>query len=146
MKYPFVAAALNMPTFLSAALLAATVPFANAEGTKAEEPGTSEEVSAEADTALIDEGREIFLNIADPACGICHTLAEAGAQGTIAPNLDDIEPDLDEVREALISGPGAMPDYSDRLSEEQIEAVSQYVAQATRSGQAAASDEDVPAE
>lgn len=143
MKYTF--AALTMTIYLSAALLAA-VPVVRAEGADAQKTGTSSDVPAQADMAIIDEGREVFLNVAQPACGICHTLAEAGSQGTIAPNLDDIAPDLDQVRDALMSGPGAMPDYSERLSEEQIEAVSQYVAQATASGQDAGPDEGVPVE
>jgi mono/diheme cytochrome c family protein len=37
-------------------------------------------------------GKELFLNAAkpgEPACASCHTLADAKAQGTIGPNLDD---------------------------------------------------------
>lgn len=143
MKYTFAAAALTI--HISAALLAA-VPFLHAEGAEATKSGASSDDPGQEDTAIIAEGREIFLNVAQPACGLCHVLAEAGSQGTIAPNLDDIAPDLDQVRDALMSGPGAMPDYSERLSEEQIDAVSRYVAHATASGQDAGPDEGVPVE
>lgn len=37
-------------------------------------------------------GKELFLQPAspsDPSCASCHTLADAGAKGTVGPNLDD---------------------------------------------------------
>lgn len=82
----------------------------------------------EVDEATIEFGREVFLEIAQPPCGICHMLADAETRGTIGTRLDDQRPTAEEVRMALIDGPGAMPDYSEILSEEEIEAVSQYVA------------------
>ena len=40
---------------------------------------------------LFDKGKDIFLNIA--VCSTCHTLADAGSDGQIGPNLNDIRPD-----------------------------------------------------
>jgi len=85
------------------------------------------------DDATLDAGRELFLN-AEPACGICHTLADAGTSGTVAPDLDRLRPSVSDVRLALKEGPGAMPDYSEVLSQEEIDAVAAYVAKVAGEG------------
>ena len=74
---------------------------------------------------LFDKGRDIFLNIA--ACSTCHVLADAGSEGQIGPNLNDIRPDKMRVVNAVTNGIGVMPAYEDQLSIEQIEAVAHYV-------------------
>jgi cytochrome c oxidase subunit 2 len=43
--------------------------------------------AAEGDPAA---GKEIFATSAQPQCASCHTLQEAGASGTVGPNLDDV--------------------------------------------------------
>ena len=73
-------------------------------------------------------GRQVFLELAEPACGICHTLAAAGAAGTIAPSLDELKPSKEAVRAAVVEGAGVMPSYADKLTEEEIAAVAEYVA------------------
>lgn len=78
------------------------------------------------DDATLEAGRDLFLN-SQPACGICHELAEAGTDGTIAPNLDRLQPTEAEVRAALREGPGAMPNYSEILTETEIAEVAAYV-------------------
>jgi mono/diheme cytochrome c family protein len=35
-------------------------------------------------------GKEIFTTSAQPPCASCHTLQEAGASGTVGPNLDEV--------------------------------------------------------
>ncbi|WP_299844443.1 cytochrome c [uncultured Jannaschia sp.] len=83
---------------------------------------------AEGDVDL-DSGRAIFNEIAEPNCAICHSLAEAGAEGEIGPDLDMIDDlDIDRVRAAVTGGVGVMPAFNEVLSEEQIETVSAYVA------------------
>jgi cytochrome c oxidase subunit II len=85
------------------------------------------------------DGEQLFTEGAEPApCGSCHTLAAAGTNGTTGPNLDDALQDLDEaaIREAItnpeasiaegFSG-GLMPNYGQSLSEEQVEALVQYL-------------------
>lgn len=71
-------------------------------------------------------GQDIF----DQAgCKSCHTLAAAGAEGRIGPNLDKVKPDAATVKEYVENGNGSMPSFKDRLSAEQIQAVSDYVAE-----------------
>lgn len=79
------------------------------------------------DDATLEAGRDLFLN-SQPACGICHELTEAGTEGTIAPNLDRLQPSEEQVRAALREGPGAMPNYSEMLTETEIATVAAYVA------------------
>ena len=65
---------------------------------------------------------------AESGCGSCHTLAAAGATGTIGPNLDETMPSQELAIERVRDGAGAMPSFSDSLSAEQIEMVAEYVA------------------
>ena len=74
---------------------------------------------------LFDKGKDIFLNIA--VCSTCHTLADAGSDGQIGPNLNDIRPDKMRVVNAVTSGIGVMPAYEDQLTKEEIDAVAHYV-------------------
>lgn len=89
-----------------------------------------------ADVSGADEtlalGREVFLRQAQPACAVCHTLADAGSSGTIGPDLDKLAPDEDRIRRAVTSGVGVMPAFEGQLSDEQIAAVARYVAGVTR--------------
>jgi cytochrome c oxidase subunit II len=61
-------------------------------------------------------------------CGSCHTLAKAGTTGTIGPPLDDLELAPEDVEEQIRKGGGGMPAFEGELSEEQIEALVQYLA------------------
>jgi cytochrome c6 len=70
-------------------------------------------------------GKEVFLG--EAACGSCHTLADAGATGTIGPNLDESMPPPELVVERVTNGSGIMPSFADSLSEEQIQDVAAYV-------------------
>ncbi|WP_205041988.1 c-type cytochrome [Rhodoligotrophos defluvii] len=90
-------------------------------------------VAQEAGTTAGQEGREIFTQ-AQPACAICHTLADAGASGKIGPNLDTLEPTEERVRLAVRGGADGMPAYRDILSEEEIATVAEYVATVSREG------------
>jgi mono/diheme cytochrome c family protein len=71
-----------------------------------------------------------------PNCAGCHTLADAGASGTVGPNLDDAKPALELVAERVTLGEGAMPAFSKAeggsLEDQQIADVAAYVVQATR--------------
>ncbi len=70
-------------------------------------------------------GKEIFQKA---GCVSCHTLADAGAAGNIGPNLDEEKPPKDEVVKYVTEGDGRMPSFKDRLTAEQIDTVSEYVA------------------
>jgi mono/diheme cytochrome c family protein len=62
-------------------------------------------------------------------CASCHTLAAAGASGTIGPNLDESKPDRQLAVQRVTNGMGAMPAFKDQLSQEQIDAVAQFVSE-----------------
>jgi mono/diheme cytochrome c family protein len=59
-------------------------------------------------------------------CGSCHTLAAAGTEGQVGPNLDEQGPSKEEVLEAIAEGPGVMPD--NLLEGAEADEVAQYVA------------------
>lgn len=88
------------------------------EGTTTQE---GEEEAGEGDPA---NGKTIF---SAQGCGSCHTLADAGTSGTVGPNLDEAEPDSDEVVEKVTNGAGVMPSFKDKLSEQEIKDVAAYV-------------------
>jgi mono/diheme cytochrome c family protein len=73
------------------------------------------------------DGKSIF---ASSGCGSCHALADAGASGTIGPNLDQSKPNVQLAVERVTNGKGQMPSFKDDLTEEQIRAVAEYVAEA----------------
>jgi cytochrome c6 len=60
-------------------------------------------------------------------CATCHTLADAGASGTVGPDLDTSKPPPELVVERVTNGRGAMPSFADQLSKEQIANVAAYV-------------------
>lgn len=84
-----------------------------------------------ADEALLAQGRQVFLEQAQPSCSLCHTLREAGASGAIGPDLDQLKPDAARVAAAVSNGVGVMPPFAETLSDEQIRAVAHYVATVT---------------
>ena len=72
-----------------------------------------------------DKGKIIFLKQGN--CAVCHTLLDAGSDGNIGPNLNEIRPDIMRVIAAVTNGIGVMPAYQGELSPEEIEAVAHYV-------------------
>jgi cbb3-type cytochrome c oxidase subunit III len=64
-------------------------------------------------------------------CGSCHTLADAGTTGTTGPNLDDAKPTLEHAIEQITNGGGGMQPFKGTLSEEQIQALAEYLVSAT---------------
>lgn len=84
-----------------------------------------------ADAAQLAAGKLLFQKQAEPACAACHTLKDAGATGTVGPNLDELQPDREQVLAALRDGVGVMPAFAGKLSAAQIEALAAYVVSAT---------------
>ncbi len=78
-----------------------------------------------------ERGKEVFLAQAEPSCGVCHTLADAGTKGAVGPNLDALAPELGRVESAVTNGVGARPGFGGRLRPEQIRDVATYVAEST---------------
>ena len=60
-------------------------------------------------------------------CAGCHTLADAGTDGDVGPNLDDAPPSKELVVDRVTNGKGQMPSFEDSLDPAQIEAVADYV-------------------
>ncbi|WP_425349040.1 c-type cytochrome [Methyloligella halotolerans] len=77
---------------------------------------------------------------AQPSCTICHTLADAGSDGSIGPVLDDLKPSAEQVRLAVTLGVGPMQPYTDKLSKDEIEALAYYVSTVTGGAEAAKSE------
>ena len=75
-----------------------------------------------------DAGKAAFLA---SGCNACHTLADAGAKGTIGPDLDSTKPILATVVDRVVNGKGTMPPFKGRLTDVQISDVSAYVVKAT---------------
>jgi mono/diheme cytochrome c family protein len=91
-----------------------------------------EATTSEAPTSTLEgdaaNGAKIF---ASAGCGGCHTLEAAGSTGNVGPNLDDAKPDFALVVDRVTNGQGAMPSFSDSLSEQEIADVAQYVVDST---------------
>jgi cbb3-type cytochrome c oxidase subunit III len=60
-------------------------------------------------------------------CASCHTLAAAGATGTVGPNLDQLKPAMAVVVHQVTNGGSIMPAFKGKLSAAQIQAVAKYV-------------------
>src|SRR5690348_3756748 len=69
-------------------------------------------------------GAKVF---ADAGCKNCHTLKAAGANGTVGPNLDQLQPSAALVTKQVKNGGGVMPSFKGKLSPQQIKAVADYV-------------------
>jgi sulfur oxidation c-type cytochrome SoxX len=112
--------------------VAAYVAFAAARA------GEDEGALAQAGLAGATTGEQIFTAA---GCAACHTLAKANATGNIGPSLDDLaaaggaSPE-DYVSESILDPdaevaegfqPGVMPSYEGRLTDEQVQALVEYL-------------------
>ncbi len=86
--------------------------------------------NAQANDALYAAGKALFLKTT-PACAVCHTLQDAGAEGAVGPVLDELKPDAARVAKALRDGLGSMPSFRATLTDEQIAALARYVSKAS---------------
>jgi mono/diheme cytochrome c family protein len=75
-------------------------------------------------TITATSGKDIFTAA---GCSGCHTLADAGATGTVGPNLDQAKPPQSLVVDRVTHGKGVMPSFEGRLTRAQIDAVARYV-------------------
>ncbi|MGN6799207.1 MAG: c-type cytochrome, partial [Gaiellaceae bacterium] len=72
------------------------------------------------------QGKQVFTS----NCAGCHTLKDAGTEGTVGPNLDEAKPPKALVVNRVTNGKGQMPSFKGELSDAQIQAVAAYVASA----------------
>ena len=94
-----------------------------------------ESASPESVPSSLQEGKELFVT----NCGACHTLAKAGTDGVVGPNLDELlappgptDPDPATIKPRVLSAiengvGGRMP--AGILSGEQAEQVANFVSQ-----------------
>lgn len=75
------------------------------------------------DPAQLVKGRELFQS----SCKVCHTLADADANGVFGPNLDVLQPDYRRVRDQIDSGGGGMPSHI--IAGRDADLVAAYVAE-----------------
>lgn len=107
-----------------------TVTTTTAPTTTEAPPATTEQTTTEQATTTeegggnLAAGKQVFQTA---GCNSCHTLADAGASGTVGPNLDDAKPDMALVVDRVTNGKGVMPPFKAQLSSEQIQAVADYV-------------------
>lgn len=93
-----------------------------------EAPGTKTQPAAQTPAQpppVTGPGRELFAT----NCGSCHTLSAAETSGTTGPNLDDLQPDQQQVLAAITNGgtgSGAMP--AGLLQGQEAEGVAAFVA------------------
>jgi mono/diheme cytochrome c family protein len=109
-----------------------TATAGGAAGESAGGDQQGEEASAEAGggggggaAGAAAEGKQIFTQ----SCGTCHTLGDAGTNGTVGPNLDQLKPAENRVQSAIENGgagTGAMP--ANIVTGKEAEAVATYVA------------------
>lgn len=102
----------------SASVPAETTP---AETTPTETTPTETTSGGGGDAAA---GKEVF---ASAGCASCHTLADAGASGSVGPDLDSAKPAYSLVVDRVTNGRGVMPSFKGQLDEKQIEDVAAYV-------------------
>ncbi|MGZ4257673.1 MAG: c-type cytochrome [Gaiellaceae bacterium] len=73
-------------------------------------------------------GKPLFARM---GCGVCHTVAAAGAHGTVGANLDAAPPSYDLVLDTVTNGAGQMPSFKSQLTAKQIRDLAAYVVTVT---------------
>jgi mono/diheme cytochrome c family protein len=76
-------------------------------------------------------GKQVFETA---GCKSCHTLKDAGATGTVGPNLDEKKPPAALVVDRVTNGKGVMPAFGGQLSPKQIADVAAYVSSVAGQG------------
>ena len=92
-------------------------------GSSAASTGTSSSTAAGGAENASSDGKTVFT----ANCKGCHTLKDAGATGSVGPNLDDLKPPKATVVRQVNNGGGPMPAFKGKLSDAQIDAVATYV-------------------
>jgi mono/diheme cytochrome c family protein len=124
----YVASVAGLPT--AGTTTGTTPPPPPPPSTTTTEATTTEATTTEAATTggggsnLAAQGKQVFETA---GCTSCHTLKDAGATGTVGPNLDDAKPSRDKVVERVTNGKGVMPSFKGQLTPQQIAAVAAYV-------------------
>jgi cytochrome c553 len=78
-----------------------------------------------ATSAPASRGKAVF---ASAGCGSCHTFKDAGATGTVGPDLDAAHPTVALAIDRVTNGKDGMPSFKGQLSTAEIRSVARYVA------------------
>ena len=107
-------------------LLALALALAGCGGDNGEE-AEQPRVPTRTETAARQTGEAIF----SANCGGCHTLAAAGTNSAVGPNLDEHMKEhmlgMPQVEEQVRNGGGGMPAFEGKLTDAQIKSVAEYV-------------------
>jgi mono/diheme cytochrome c family protein len=95
--------------------------------TQATETAETEAETATETAAATEEDVDGEAVFASAGCGSCHRFEPAGSSGTIGPPLDGIDLSKDEIATQVRNGGGGMPAFGDRLSDDEIDAVADFV-------------------
>ena len=106
----------------------ATDTTAPATSTETTTPSTSTSSGGGGGNAAA--GKVVFTS----TCATCHTLADAGATGSVGPNLDQLKPSDALVIHQVTNGGGGMPAFGGQLSQTQIQDVAKYVSTVAGNG------------
>jgi cbb3-type cytochrome c oxidase subunit III len=121
-QYP---TAQNNPAFLQANMPANLVKGQDAEDVAAfVAANAGVQGFAESQVVSGTNGKNIF----EKKCASCHALKDAGATGTIGPNLDQLMPSFAIAQKQVTNGGQVMPAFKSVLNKAQIDAVAKYVA------------------
>ena len=93
----------------------------------ATEGATTEAATTEATETEGGENADGAAVFASAGCGGCHTFGPANSNGTVGPKLDGIDLSKDEIAQQVRNGGGGMPPFGDSLSDDEIDAVADYV-------------------
>jgi mono/diheme cytochrome c family protein len=88
------------------------------------EPATTAATQTETEGGENVDGAAVF---AEAGCGGCHVFGPANSTGTVGPPLDNVDLSKDEIAQQVRNGGGGMPAFGDRLSDDEIDAVADYV-------------------
>jgi mono/diheme cytochrome c family protein len=75
-------------------------------------------------TGAAPDGKALFV----ANCASCHTLKDAGTNGTVGPDLDALKPSESRVARQVTNGGGVMPAFKGKLTTAEIQAIAKYVA------------------
>ena len=103
------------------AMLAAT--GTEPKGSEEEPKGGEKGEAGGGESSALAAGEEVF----DTNCSSCHTLAAAGSNGNVGPNLDELGPSNQLVIHQVTNGGGGMPAFGSTLSKSEIESVAKFV-------------------
>jgi len=78
---------------------------------------------AVAETPGADDPESLFAT----SCGSCHVFSPAGTAGTVGPSLDDTTVSVEEAVRQIAQGGGGMPPFEGQLTDEQIQALAEYI-------------------